>query len=141
MSHEDTVRKLAKAVEALDGKAYATFFTEDGTLSGPLSPQPKKGRAEIEAGEQGMFASFSGIRVDFLRVMCSGDSVMAEILVHAKNTGDINLGGDNRISATGKSLELPEVWVVDFNADGLITQKTDYFDSNTFMSQLGLVSG
>jgi hypothetical protein len=41
------------------------------------------------------------------------------------------------IAATGRTVEVQEVWVFDLDADGLIAEERDYLDTAVLLAQLG----
>ena len=141
MNHQDLLQRFIEAVQREDTDAYGQFFAEDAVAHYPLSPAPLEGRAAIQQAEQALFDSFSDVSIEVVRLFGDDRGVAAEVLLSATNDGDFDLGNGQIMPATGRSVELPAVWVFELNADGLIAAERDYFDTVAFMSQLGLMEG
>lgn len=138
MSQHDSVQRAIDAIRRRDADAYAEVFAENATLQSPLSPAPLEGRAAIRESEQGLFDAFSDVEVEVVRLLSNERNAAAEVVLRATNTGPIHLGSGEPIPATGRRVELPSVWLFDFDSDGRITAERDYFDTAAFMALLGL---
>jgi predicted ester cyclase len=116
----------------------AELYAEHAVLCHPLSPAALEGRQAIRESEQALFDAFSKIEVNLRTVLTGDQGCVAELVIRATNSGPLDLGGEERVAATGRRIELPSVWVLDIGPDGLIVEERDYFDTAAFMSQLGL---
>lgn len=135
--HEALVRRFIAAIEQRDADAYAACFAEDAVAQHPLVPHPIRGRDEIRASEQALYDAFSDVRVELWSLLSSRDCCAMEVVLRATNTGSLDLGEEQPVAATGRSIELPAVWWCEID-DGLIAAERDYFDTATLMAQLGL---
>lgn len=129
--------KLVAAVKSRDADALSELFADDAVLHHPLSPEPVHGKTAIRASEQTLFDAFSDIDVDVLRVVAGEDDVVVELVLHATNTGPLDIGADKPVPPTNRRIELPSVWLLRLNADGKIIEERDYLDSASFFRQLG----
>ena len=137
MSPSEVLRALAAAVQRRDADALAALYAEDAVLYHPLTPGGVRGRDAIAASEQGLFDAFSDVEVELRSVLEGGSECAGELLIHATNTGPLDLAGET-IPPTGRRVELPSVWWLTLRGDGLITEERDYMDAAGFMTQLGL---
>ncbi len=137
-SVDPAVQRLIDAISSRDAPAFAACYAEEAVLVEPLFPEPHRGRDQIAAGEQFLFDAFSDVRPEVITVVSDGSSRAVELVMHATNTGPINLGEGNSIPPTGRRIELPMAWLLDLDEQGLIVSERDYFDTATLLRQLGL---
>lgn len=138
MDARELVQRIVDAVASGSSDAVAALYADQATLRHPLFPEPARGRAAIRSGEQELFDAFSDIEVELRSVLAGESSCAAEIVLRATNTGPIDLGGDQPLPPTNKSIEVESVWVFDLGDDGLIVEERDYLDTAALMRQLGL---
>lgn len=136
--HGDLVRRFVEAIERADGDAFAALFAEDAVGHHPFFPEPLQGREAIRASEQGLFDSFSDIHVEVRSVLADHDRCAMEVVLRATNTGPLDVGGEDPVPATHRTVEIPAVWWCEVRDDGLIVEERDYLDTAAFMAQLGL---
>jgi steroid delta-isomerase-like uncharacterized protein len=128
---------LVTAISAEDTAEFGALYADDAILHEPLYPEPVIGRQAIVEGEAGLFRAFADITIEVRSEVAAGTQVVAELILAATNDGPLNLGEDE-IAPTGKRIEIPIVWVLELNDDGLIADESDYFDTSLIMHQLGL---
>jgi steroid delta-isomerase-like uncharacterized protein len=138
MKHEESVRRMIEAIQRRDADAYAQLYAEDAVMHHPLSPLPIEGRAAIRESEQALFDAFSNIEIQLLMLLGSEERAAVEVVIHATNSGPLEVGPGEVLRATHRQIELPAVWLLEFNPEGLIRVERDYFDTAAFTSQLGL---
>lgn len=129
---------MIAALESGDIDAVVACYAEDGRQIHPLSPDPIVGRAQIRESDGALMAAFPDVRVERRTVAAVGTTLVIELVLAATNTGDLDLGDGQTLPATGRTLRLPCVWVLDLDAAGLITEERAYFDTAEFFRQLGL---
>jgi len=101
-------------------------------LIGPLGI-PLARNAYIAVGEM-MFQGFSEMPMEIVRAIDMGDGwVVTELLITGTNDGPY-MG----MPATRRSIQLRGVSLQRYNADGLITNLSSYYDNLTMLAQLGL---
>ena len=127
--HETLVRRFIAAIEQRDADAYAALFAEDAVAQHPLVPDPVRGREQIRASEQALYDAFSDVRVELRSLLSSQDSCAMEVVLRATNTGPLDIGDEQPVPATGRTVELPAVWCCEIADDGLIAAERDYFDT------------
>lgn len=139
MNYQDFVQRGIDAIQSEDAGAYGQLFAEDAVMQHPLQPEPLQGRAAIQESEQVLFDAFSDIEVEVVRVFEGDNSVAVEAILRATNDGDIDMGNGQVVPATGRRIEVPSVWISEFNSEGLVAAERDYFDAASFMAQLGMM--
>jgi len=94
---------------------------------------PLSRSAYIAVGEM-MFQGFSEMPMEIVRAIDMGDGwVVCELLIKGTNDGPY-MG----MPATRRSIQLRGVSLQRYDADGLITDLSSYYDSLTMLAQLGL---
>ncbi len=138
MNVQDLVRRGIDAVRRADADSYTQLFAENAIVHHPLAPEPLEGRAAIREAEQALFDAFSEIEIEVLRLLSDDRGAAVEVVLRATHTGAIDLGGGQPVPPTGRRIEVPSAWFFEVGPDGLVITERDYFDTATFMSQLGL---
>lgn len=134
---DDVADRFIAAVESGDIANVVACYAPDGRQVHPFSPEPVVGRDAIRASDGALMAAFPDVRIERRNVAGVGMTVVIELVLVGTNTGDLDLG-DEVISATGRTIRVPSVWVIDLDESGLISEERAYFDSAVFFRQLGL---
>ena len=134
----DIVEKFVDVITRKDIEGFGSMYTEDAVIHEPLTGMAR-GRAEITAGEQMLFTAFSDVTIDVRNRFESGNTTVAEVVLKATNDGPLDLGAGEVV--TNRSIEVPMVWVIETNDQGLVTEERDYFDTGLIMQQLGFGEG
>lgn len=140
MAAEDVVRKWQDAANRGDVTGIASLYAPDAVLHHVLSLQPLRGREAIRQFESPMFKAFSNIQWKASNVMAKGNTVAAEFEVGATNTGPIQMP-TGTIPATNRRVHLRGASFIQLNEQGQIVEERRYFDTASFMAQLGLMPG
>lgn len=119
----------------MDIDAFGSLYADDAVINEPLTGIAR-GREAIMAGEQALFTAFSDVSIDVRAAFDAGNVTVAEVTLQATNDGPLDLG-DGELSSTNRTIEVPMVWVVEFNEQGLVTEERDHFDTGLIMQQLG----
>lgn len=82
-----------------------------------------EGRAEYRRRLPGFLAALPGLRYDVEAVIADGPRVAVTYEMHA--------------TSDGHPVDVRGVMVIDVGPDGLVTHRTDYWDSLTFLRQTG----
>lgn len=138
MDAKDVARKLLEAYDAGDMDAVSSMFTPDAEQHHPFAAEPIVGREAIRENEQALYHAFSDVRVTPRTLTAEGSTVAMEVTLEATNTGALVLGPDEELPATGRSISVPAVWIIEVDQDGMVTEERDYFDTALFFRQLGL---
>jgi steroid delta-isomerase-like uncharacterized protein len=136
MDDPDVVHRMADAVRRRDSGAMAALYTQDATIHHPLYPEPARGRKAIRASQQVLFNSISDVEVEIRSILTGENTCAAEVIIKATQTGTINVGG-TALAATGRKIEVHEVWAFDLDPDGLIVEERDYLDTAAVLARLG----
>ena len=131
------VESLVEAITNEDIDAFGSLYAEDAVLYEPLLPEPARGRNQIVEGESALFRAFSDISIAVRKAIESGALAIAEVVLNATNDGPLDVGA-GEVPPTGRRIEVPMVWSLDLDGDGLVAEERDYFDTARIMQQLGL---
>jgi limonene-1,2-epoxide hydrolase len=119
------VAAFIAAIEAKDVTGACAMLAEDVSYENvPMSPIV--GRAATQAVLDGIVGAATSVEWEVLRELADGNTVANERI-------------DRFVMATG-SIELPVAGFFEVNDDGLITLWRDYFDLNTYMTQMAALS-
>ena len=131
------VERLIAAITNKDVEAFGSLFAIDAVMYEPLLAEPARGKSAIVEGEASLFRAFSDISITVRNELTSDSTVMVEVVLSATNDGPMDLGtGD--VPPTGRRVDVPMVWALDLNEQGLIIEERDYFDTSLIMAQLQL---
>jgi steroid delta-isomerase-like uncharacterized protein len=133
MDHTATVQRAFECINAGDvdgfGDMLAESFVEHEQAPG-LEPT-KEGTKQLF---RMLIAAFPDLRFDTEDVFGVGDKVTARLHVTGTNKGDF-MG----IPATGKSINVQAIDILQFDADGLVKEHWGVMDIMSMMQQLGVV--
>jgi steroid delta-isomerase-like uncharacterized protein len=129
---------LMAAVEQRDVDRLVRLYAADAVQHHPLAPEPIRGRDALGESERALLAAFPDVTLKRQRVLSADSTAIVELVLTATNTGPIALGPGQELPATGRRIEVPSVWVLELDEEGLIAQERDYFDTAGFFRQLGL---
>jgi steroid delta-isomerase-like uncharacterized protein len=138
MSQRAVIDRIVDTIQRAAAEEYAQLFAKDAVLEHPLTPEPLRGRAIIQEGEQALFDAFSDIDIEVRSTTSEERRIVAEVVLRATNTGSLDLGDGEPIPATGRRIEVPAIWIFEFDPAGLVEAERDYFDTNAMLVQLGL---
>jgi len=136
MDDANVVRRMADAVERRDAEAMAALYTQDARVPHPLYPEPARGRDAIRASQQALFNGITDVEVQIRSILTGENTCAAEVVITATHTGALDVGG-KALPATGRTIEVHEVWAFDLDSDGLIVEERDYLDTAALLAQLG----
>ncbi len=140
MAAEDTVKKLADAINRHDVNAFAALFTPDAVIRDPATPQPLKGRDAIRQNGDGWFKAFPDVQFKVSNSIAKGDTVAIEVVMTGTHKGPLT-GPAGTIPPTNRRMEIRGVGFLRINAQGLIAEERRYYDTVSLMQQLGLMPG
>ncbi len=131
------IDRLVEAISHKDINAYGSFYASEAVMHEPLLPEPARGKSEIMEGEAALFRAFSDIKITVTNQLGSERVMLAEIVLSATNDGPLDVGA-GEVPATSRRVEVPMVWALDLNEEGLVVEERDYFDTARIMQQLGM---
>jgi steroid delta-isomerase-like uncharacterized protein len=135
MDDANVVHRMADTVQRRDAEAMAALYSPDATVHHPLYPEPARGRDAIRVSQQGLFNAIADVEVRIRSILTGENTCAAEVTIEATHVGELDVRG-RALPATGKRLEVHEVWVFDLNPDGLIVEERDYLDTAALLAQL-----
>lgn len=120
------VADFIAAIESKDIDGAVAMLTDDVSYEN-MPVDPIVGRDAVQATLEGFLAAASDVDWPVHRELVDGNVVMNERL--------------DRFKIGDGWLELPVVGVFELTDDGRISLWRDYFDMNSYMSQLGELTG
>lgn len=137
MGFEERLKKSTDAFNKGDIDSYLTLFTDDAVLYDPLSPEPSRGKEAIRRSVAELLKMFPDASIKILRLVV-GDGVAAgEIMNEGTNTGPLKTPA-GVIPATNRHLKFQGAFFASLDSEGLILEGRRYWDTMSFMKQLGL---
>ncbi|MFB6154098.1 MAG: ester cyclase [Halodesulfurarchaeum sp.] len=126
------VRRAATAFDEQDVEGFVSEFTEDGTFLDPIQEEELT-REELREYFIDVFDAFPDVRADIHRVSVGEDGDFGvEWTMYGTHQGTFE-----GLPATGNRFEVSGASVGTVTEDG-ITFWRDYWDTRTFLDQLGL---
>ncbi|MFQ6012947.1 MAG: ester cyclase [Thermoplasmata archaeon] len=138
VSIEELAEGFNAALNAHDATKIGEHVAEDITYWEANLPEPINGREAVEAHFRANWEAFPDASIRVVNRLVSGDSLAEEGEWTGTNTGPIQMGPDQTVPATGKQARGAYVAVVE-TSDDKISSMRIYYDSMTFLAQLGLV--
>jgi steroid delta-isomerase-like uncharacterized protein len=132
----DLVDQTVAAFNSGDVDAFCAFYTDDATLVAPDGTY--SGREAITEMWTASRASFPDEKLTVSLTVEDGDKVVSEWTWTATNTGELTLPDGTTIPATGKSVSINGMDVVEIE-NGRVTSHRLYYDNMAAFAQLGLV--
>lgn len=106
-----------------------------------VSESPMSGRVvgkdKMVGGFKMLDASFPDLKEEIVSIVTEGDTVACEVIETATFTGALELP-TGVIAPTNKSYTLPFSAFFKINAEGLIIEQRNYFDTAIWFRQLGI---
>lgn len=133
MQTEKMFREYLATWSTHDVEKMASFFTDDCVYENLASGQVYRGKDSLKAWAKMTFAMIPDFKVDARSLFASGDWLACEWVMTGTQTGEAR-----GLPATGKSFKVRGSTIVELR-DGKILRNADYWDSATWMRQLGVV--
>ena len=137
---ESELQALATRIEAAfasqDAEALAALYAEDARLVNVLHHREEyEGRAAIKESGDGIFGAFPDGMIEITNTVASDNQLVIEAVFKATNLGALTTP-DGEIPPTGKRIEMPYIFVLEVNDEGLIEEDRTYYDSAALMDVL-----
>ncbi len=116
-----------------DPEKVTSFLTNDCVFENLGGEDVHRGVEEIKAWASGVFASFPDFRLEIKSLFVAGDWVGVEWIETGTHKGSMGSS-----PPTGKSFSVPGASILELH-HGKIKRETLYWDSATFLRQLGLM--
>lgn len=133
MDHADTVRRFYSLISEGDIDGFGGLLADDF-----LEHEETPGLEPTKDGVVQFFrmyrAAFPDLRMDPEDVLVSGDKVIARVRATGTHQGEF-MG----LPATGKSVDVQLIDIIEFGADGLAHEHWGVVDTMAMMQQLGAV--
>jgi len=136
MTPKETVTKYWKAYSKHDQAAILSLLASDYTLRSPLSGGPAT--KDMVAGGLKLFEkSFPDLKEEVVSIVAEGDRVVCEVVETATFTGSLDWP-TGAIAPTNKSYKLPFSAFFRVDAQGLIAEQRNYWDTADWIRQVGI---
>lgn len=137
INSNEILSKVQMAYKNHDANAVAQLYAEDAIYIASGEPEPLRGRKAIQESYASFFRAFSDVTVEFFNVFTSGDQFCAEWTASGTNSGPM-ASAEGDIQPTGRSVKYTGACFIKVNAEGLIEEDRTYYDTASFIDQLGL---
>ena len=118
------------------GRVLATYSRENPVFEDVPSGVRYVGGERIVGNYRHLWDGFPGLNREITRWTFGEDAVVIELTLSGKHEGSFR-----GIAATGRDASLRVIAHFQFDPEGRIQQETAYYDSLTFMRQLGIAPG
>ncbi len=130
--------KITKTLNSRDAAATANLYTEDAVYYEPNEPKSLRGRKAMEKNYANYFRAFPDIGVETKSVFVDGNHIIIEGEWSGTNTGPLATP-EGELPATGHKIKIKFASIMRISSEGLIEEDRTYWDSASFMRQLGLM--
>ena len=136
MTPKETVTKYWEAYTKHDQEGILSQLAASYTLRSPLSGGPAT--KDMVAGGLKLFEkSFPNLKEEVVSMVTEGDKVTCEVIETAAFTGALDWP-TGVIASTNKSYKLPFAVFFRVNAEGLIAEQQNYWDTADWVRQVGI---
>jgi len=111
-----------------------SLFTDDCLYEDVTFGVANRGKAELRAFADGIFAVFPDFKVELTTRFSAGDWAVMEWTISGTHKGDLP-----GMSATNKTFSIRGATIIELRS-GKIKRNSDYWDLATFLKQVGLMS-
>lgn len=132
-SPTETIQQCLAAYNRHDAAAFASAWTEAGTLRFMATGTIHEGRAQIQAGAAERFSAFPDWHLELHGLYQCGKHAWLAWTISGTHQGEY-MG----IPPTRRRFEIPGCSHITFGSDGLFASDDVYFDLATWLRQLGL---
>jgi len=137
MDIESVIREGFDAMSKHDLDSSVAHYAPDALHLHPF-PQPSRGKEAIRKENKEFFEAFPDLRVQISSIISSGDQAAVEFDMKGTNTGPLVTPDGNSLPATNRPMEIHGSAFFRANSEGLISEEHFYFDTASFMNQLGI---
>jgi steroid delta-isomerase-like uncharacterized protein len=136
MTPKETITKYWQAYTKHDQEAILSLLASDYTLQSPLSGGVAT--KDMVAGGLKLFEkSFPDLKEEVMSMVAEGHKVVCEVVETATFTGALDWP-TGAIAPTNRSYKLPFSVFFCVNAEGLIVEQRNYWDTAGWIRQVGI---
>jgi steroid delta-isomerase-like uncharacterized protein len=128
MNPEEIIKKFFDRWNAYDVDGAVALLDLEVVASNPLVLQRKIGKEGARKGIEAYNKAFSDLKMEIIKIVASGDTVAVEEVETATFKGPFEVA-KLTISPTNKSYELRVACFFRVNAEGLIAEMRNYWDT------------
>jgi steroid delta-isomerase-like uncharacterized protein len=140
LSREKMREVLVEHVEAENDhdheRVLATYSRESPVFEDVPAGARYVGGEEIVGNYRHLWDGFPGLRREITRWTIGDDSVVIELILSGRHEGEFR-----GIPASGRDISFRIIAHFQFDGEGRIAQETAYYDTLTFMRQMGIARG
>jgi len=137
MNPEEIVKKFFDRWNKHDVDGAVALLDSEVVGSNPLVLQRKSGKEAVRKGIEAYNKAFPDLKMEIMKIVAHGDTVAVEEVETATFNGPLKVA-TLTIPPTNQSYELHVACFFRVNADGLIEEMRNYWDTRTFFQQLGI---
>ena len=137
MNPEEVVKKFFDRWNEHDVDGTAAPLDSEVVGSNPLASQQKYGLEGVRKGIEAYNKAFPDLKMEITKIVVQVDTVAVEEVETATFKGPLKVA-TLTIPPTNQSYELHVACFFWVNADGLIAEMRNYWDTRTFFQQLGI---
>jgi steroid delta-isomerase-like uncharacterized protein len=137
MNPEKIVKKFFDQWNAYDVDGAVALLDSEVVASNPLVLQRRSGKEGARKGIAAYNKAFPDLKMEITTIVAHGDTVAVEEVETATFKGPLE-AATLAIPPTNKSYELRVACFFRVNAEGLIAEMRNYWDTRTFFQQLGI---
>jgi len=137
MNIENIVKEGFDAMNRHDLDGSVSLYAPDALHLHPF-PEPSRGKEAIKKENKEFFEAFPDLQLKISGIISSGDQAAVEFDMKGTNTGPLVTPDGNSLPATNRPLEIRGSAFFRANSEGLISEEHFYFDTASFMNQLGI---
>lgn len=117
-------------------RVLATYSRESPVFEDAAVGRRYVGQEIVDENYAHLWGGFPGLRREITRWTLGDDSAVIELVIRGKHEGVFR-----NIQPTGREIEFRIIAHFQFDAEGRIAQETAYYDTLSFMRQLGIARG
>ncbi|MGD1003758.1 MAG: nuclear transport factor 2 family protein [Minisyncoccia bacterium] len=137
MTPKETVTKYWEAYTKHDQEGVLSVLAPDYVLRSPMSQGRATSKDMVAGGLKLFEKSFPNLKEEVVSMTAEGDRVVCEVLETATFTGSLDWP-TGAIAPTNKSYKLPFAAFFRVNAEGLIAEQQNYWDTAAWIRQVGI---
>ncbi|MBI2911554.1 MAG: ester cyclase [Chloroflexi bacterium] len=129
----DIIEEMAAAENSHDVERALACFTDDCFFEDVPFGMTARGKQELAASLRMWLGAVPDAHARLASSFVAGDRAAAEVVVTGTHTGDLP-----GLPATGRRFEIRAVSVLELQ-QGKVKRRSDYWDSASFLRQLGVM--
>lgn len=140
MNSEEVVTKFFDVYNKHDVDGAAALLKSEVVASNPLASQQTYRKEGVRKGMVALTKAFPDLKMEITKIISHGDTVALEEVETGTFRGPLE-GVTLIIPPTNRAYELHVACFFRINAEGLIAEMRNYWDTRSYFQQLGIDPG